>query len=260
MRTLFKRYYRKYKMKRAIQLAEKPSYVLPNNIKRIYHVHIRKSAGTSLNAAFWSLGNLSLQKLKREPISIGKKLAFVRNNKDLIEQGNYFYANSHTPFWNLNLPENTFTYCMLRDPYKRLVSLYKYYNWVAQTPEKEALKAEPYYNSLIKHVHWLGDCFSDFLDTIPKKHIANQLFMFSENYRIDEAVLNIKKVNKIYFQEEFDVAISDLSETLKLPLKSNRERKFGEVTFSISSKEKEKAMELLKDEYEFYNLVKNTFN
>ena len=259
MRTFLKRHYRNYKKKRAIQISKNPSFSLPNGYKRIYHVHVRKSAGTSINAAFWELGDLSLKKLKREPIAIRKKLVFVRNNKDLIEAGNYFYANSHMPFWSLQLPEDTFTFCMLRDPYERLVSLYKYYLWVANTPKTEAIKIEPYYKTLIKHTGWLGNSFSDFLDNLPKKHCANQLFMFSENYDVKEALFNLKKISSFYFQENFDGAIQDLSKTLQLELTFKRERKFKKIDFSITEDEKSKALQILKDEYIFYNRLKKVY-
>jgi len=257
MRTLLKSKYRIFIAKRAVSINKSKKIKLPNSIERVYHVHIRKSAGTSINAAFWGLGGLNLKKLKREPLKIGSKhLVFVRNNVKFIEEGNYFFANSHIPIWNLNLPENTFTFCVLRDPYERLVSLYKYYIWVSKTPKKEALKVEPYYNSLIKHTHWLGNTFSDFLDNIPKKNIANQLFMFSEKYNVKEAHKNINRLNKIYFQDNFKEAITDLSEKLDITLKVKRERNFGKISYSISKEEKQKAMFLLKDEYLFYNLVK----
>lgn len=261
MRTLIKRYYRKYKVRKADKVYNSIELDLPNNYKRIYHVHIRKSAGTSINSAFWAMGNLNLKKINREPLCIGKgNLVFVRNNKPFIEKGNYFYGNSHIPFWNLNIPEDTFTFCVLRDPYKRLVSLYKYYLWVAKTPKDIAINQEPYYHTLIKHIGWLGESFSDFLDNSPKKNIANQLYMFSENYNVEEALENIYKLNKVYFQENFDEAIKDLSSLLFLPIKTKNERNFGGVNFSISEDEKQKAMDLLENEYVFFNIVKNLNN
>ncbi len=256
MRTFLKRLYKKQKAKYAITLNKKRKIKLPSGVERIYHVHIRKSAGTSVNSAFWALGNLNLKKVGKKPLAIGRNLVFVRNNKNYIEEGHYFFGNSHMPFWSLQLPENTFTFCVLRDPYERLVSLYKYYIWIAKTPEKEAVKIEPYYYTLIKHVGWLGDNFSDFIDNLPERNIANQLFMFSENYNVEEALQNIEKVNKVYFQEKFDDAIQHLSTTLGVELHIKQERNFGKIEYTISEKEKHKALLLLKDEYEFYYTIK----
>lgn len=258
MRTLLKRYIRNRKRKIAIRIFEN-SNINFNGYKRVYHFHIRKSAGTSVNAAFWELGGLTLKKLKRETLVIGRNKIFVRNNKELIESGFFHYANSHLPFWSLNIPKDTFTFCFFRDPYDRLVSLYQYYKWVHEIPQ-EAMKTDPYFFSLQKYTHWLGDCFSDFLDNLPKKHRMNQLFMFSENYDIETAVDNVAKVSAVFFQHNFDNSILDLSEMLNTELTVRRERgTSNKVSINISESEKIKAMHYLQPEYEFYTIIKNKY-
>ena len=255
MRTKLKRIYKSIKRKyAAIVFNENRPYL--NGYERIYHVHIRKSAGTSINSAFWALSGLNLKRVKRKALLIKGKYIYVRNNEHLIEEGHYFYANSHIPYWNLNLPKNTFVFCMLRDPYKRLLSLYRYLNWVKKLDPVTAYKVEPYYKSVLKQTVWLGNSFSEFLNNLPQKHLQNQLYFFSKSGNVKEALENINELNAIYNQERFDVAINDLSKVLGMSLSVKRERVFGSKEDFIPSKEEEQmALEKLSREYKFYNSV-----
>ncbi len=258
MRTEIKRYIRKRKKRKAKKVFENSNLEF-NGYKRIYHFHVRKSAGTSVNAAFWELGNLTLKKLKREPIAIAKQKVFVRNSKDLIEEGFFHYANSHTPFWNIKIPKETFTFCLFRDPYERLLSLYKYHKWVEEMPD-EAKKTDPYFESIKKNSHWVGNSFSDYLDNLPKKNLMNQLYMFSETYNVKEALQNVDELTAVYFQNNFNETINSLSKGLSLNLTVKNERRMSRrVSINISDAEKVKAINYLKDEYEFYVILKNRF-
>ena len=259
MRTKIKRIYNKVKRSYARYVYNKNKPYLDQH-DRIYHFHIRKSAGTSINSAFWNLSGLNLKVVKRTPLLIKGKYVYVRNNEHLIEEGNFFYGNSHIPFWNIKIPEKTFTFCMLRDPYKRLLSLYRYLKWVHSLDPKTALNQEPYYKTVYKQTAWLGDNFNDFLESLPDKHLRNQLLMFSKTGSVDEAVKNINTLNAIYNQENFEKAIDDLSKVIGLKLNINRERVFGgHKDLDISKEMEEKAKALLSDEYEFYNRVEQKY-
>ena len=72
--------------------------------KRVYHFHVRKTAGTSLNSAFWALGGFDLGAISDRQAVEGNGLRFVRGNRRLIEEGDYFFANSHLPAHELRLP------------------------------------------------------------------------------------------------------------------------------------------------------------
>jgi Sulfotransferase family len=252
LKTLIKKYYRKYKRLRAKALtsSEAPRFGAYN---RVYHLHLRKSGGTSINSAFWNLGGLNLKKVGRAPILVSKSWVFVRNHLSLIEEGNYHFGNSHMPLWKLKLPPHTFTFCMLRDPYSRLVSLYKYYYWIAHSDPKEVIKNEPYYYSLKEKLPNLGSSFSEFLDHLPAHHLQHQLYMFSETMDKTEALDSVRQLNRVYFQSSFSAAIEDLSSTLGVPLDVKRERSFKQSELVITEEEKQKAMTLLKEEYEFFN-------
>ncbi|WP_299116139.1 sulfotransferase family 2 domain-containing protein [uncultured Winogradskyella sp.] len=255
MRTFLKRRYKRFKAHYARYVYNKNAPYL-KQYDRVYHVHIRKSAGTSINSAFWNIAGLNLKSVKRKALLIKGSYVFVRNNENLINDGCYFYANSHIPYWNLNIPTNTFVFCMLRDPYKRLVSLYRYLKWVKDLDPKEATSIEPYYNTIYKQTVWLGNSFNDFLDNVPMKHIQNQLYMFSETGNVEEALHNISKLDAIYHQEKFEEAITDLSLLIGKELQVKKERVFGKnETIVISYEEELKAREKLAKAYQFYNNV-----
>ncbi|WP_298533205.1 sulfotransferase family 2 domain-containing protein [uncultured Algibacter sp.] len=254
----FKKYHRKLKVYLAANFYNNKKY-LPKGIDRVYHLHIRKSAGTSINSAFWGLDGFSLNSIKAEPIFIGRRHSYVRKSKTLIDKGDYLYASSHFPQWQLNLKPNTFTFTMFRDPYKRLVSLYKYYCWVTQVDEVLGRQLDPSYLLLKKQEQLLNKSFKDFIDNLSDKYLYNQLFTFSKSLQIDEAVQNLQKVNKVYFQDNFDASVTDLSKTLNLNLNVKNERSFQNVAFQISEEEREYALEKLSPELEFYKVVRDNY-
>lgn len=255
MRTKFKKIYKEFKRQYAGYVFKKNSPYL-GDYKRVYHYHIRKSAGTSINSAFWYLSGLNLGSVGRSPLLIKGKFIYVRNNENLIEEGNYYYGNSHIPYWNLKIPDNTFTFCMLRDPYTRLVSLYRYLLWVKSLNPKTALSVEPYYKTVYKQTLWLGDSFCDFLNNLPQKHLQNQLLMFSKNGNVEEALFNINTLNAIYNQENFEEAIIDLSAVIGEKLSIKNERAFRlNNDLAISQEEEIEAKEKLAMEYDFYNRI-----
>lgn len=252
----FKKYHRSIKKFLAAKVYNNAKY-LPEGIDRVYHIHIRKSAGTSINSAFWGLEGYNLKAVRREPIILGKRLSFVRYSKALIEKGDYFYASAHFARWQLNLKPNTFTFTMLRDPYERLTSLYKYYNWVDQIDDETGYKLDPSYYVLKEQLHLLGNSFTDFMNNLSNKYLYNQLYTFSEQLDVDEALRNIEKVDRVYFKDNFQASVEDLKNTLQLKeLKFKNERRFENVHFTITEEEKTVAINALKKEREFYDKVK----
>lgn len=248
------RYYsRKLKVLIANNLYNNKKY-LPHGIDRVYHYHIRKSAGTSINAAFWHLDNLTLQSIGKQSVILGRKRSYVRINLNYIENVNFFYANSHFPMWQVHLPDNTFTFTVLRDPYERLVSLYKYYKWVEITDYKIGEELDPSFNYLKSQKYLQNKSFGEFIDILSKKYLFGNLYMFSERLDVDEAMKNLSKVNKVYFQDNVSFAVEDLKKSLSLKELElpKPQRKFNNNNFEITQIEKEKAISVLKCEIEFY--------
>lgn len=226
------------------------SYSIGDSYKRIYLYHVRKTGGTSLNHMFLSLGDRNARSLYGALINdnrhrvIANSEVFVGWNKHLIEEGKYFYAFSHLPAHELNLPTQTFTVTCLRDPIKRLISHYRMLLEFQQnqynTPDIEL------------EVQWLGNNFDDFLDKIPMNHLLNQLYMFSPTYNVDEAYEQVTNCSQWLLTEYFSDGVAKLSEKLQLPLEVIHTRKTS-IEVEIEAHSIERLREILAPEYELYN-------
>lgn len=222
--------------------------------QRIYHHHIRKTAGTSLNAAFWNLVGLDLRQTGRL-IQIRKNgLVFAHNDCDLINQGNYFYASSHQPAYRLCLPDKTFTITILRDPLERLISYYRYLSFVKNDPG--AAEYEPFFGLNLWEAECLGNSFEDFLSQVPKHDLLTQLFMFSENYDVDEATDRILQCSAICFTETFTQDFEQLRRRLHLPLVEQREHSI-QHSIHITDRELDYARDALRAEYKLIENIKH---
>ena len=96
---------------------------------------------------------------------------------------------------------------------------------------------------------WLGDSFEEFLDRIPREHLLNQLYMFSESFNIDEAIKHIRKLNHWMFLDRFQEGITRLNELTGLNLKTDHQRKSSN-RYEPSPKAKAKLRKLIEPEYE----------
>ncbi|MEP5253968.1 MAG: sulfotransferase family 2 domain-containing protein [Winogradskyella arenosi] len=255
--TKFKKVHRGFKFYMAKHYFNHAKH-LPEGFDRVYHYHIRKSGGTSMNSAFWDLGGYNLESVRREPILIGKR-CYVRYQMNAINQGYYFYASSHFPQWELSLNTRTFTFTVLREPYERLVSLYKYYKWVEQVEDDNAgFRMDPSFYVLKNQTELLHKTFSEFIDVLSDKYLYGNLYMFSESLDVESGLKCLSQVNRVYFQDQLIEAVQDLQVVLNLPnLKlAKPQRSFKNTNYKIYPDEKEKAMRLLEPEYEFYKKAK----
>ncbi len=224
-----------------------------NGYKRIYLVHIRKTGGTSLNNMFLALSgedSSSLYKSLAEDPShrlVSNGLVFVGWNKSHINNGNYFYAFSHSPLHQLRIPEDTFTVSCFRDPVKRVVSLYNMLmDYKINDIDHPCMKLEG---------PWLGNSFQDFLNRIPKEYFLNQLYMFSESCDINEAVSRAKELSFYFFTDSFNDGIDALNQKSKLNLQPIHIRK-PSFRADISENDLAELRERLQDEYEFLSQLK----
>ncbi|MFH1457243.1 MAG: sulfotransferase family 2 domain-containing protein [Patescibacteria group bacterium] len=230
------------------------NYNIEGGYKRIYHFHIRKTGGTSINNAFLSLGgkkgNEVYKKLyeKNNSRLLSGNYVFVGWHKRLIRRGNYFYAFSHQPCHKISLPEKTFTFTCLRDPLNRIISHYKMLlEYKVNNINHPCMKKEG---------KWLGDNFGNFLDNIPKNVLLNQVHMFSKKLDVDEAFNNIKNCSFFFFTENFEQGMNELSKTLNLPLTITHDRK-SVIKPKIDQEYLKKAKIVLKPEIYLYNKLKN---
>lgn len=201
--------------------------------RRVFHHHVRKTAGTSLNAAFWALAGLDLAQLGRRQKARGRGLTIVRHDPVRIARGDWFYANSHAAASQIPLPADTFTVTILRDPVARVRSLYRYLLWARDEPR--AAELDPYYTNLQDEAVWLGASFAEFLERTPREHLQRQLWMFSPTGDVGEAVERIARIDAVLFTETFADDLAVLAARLGLPLAPRRERAFGaDVTLSAA--------------------------
>ena len=231
------------------ELAEKYDF---NGYKRIYHVHIRKTGGTSLNNMFLKLSGKNSSDLYEGLVStpehrlnVSDKI-YVGWNKALINKGDYFYAFSHIPYHKLNLKQDTFTFTCFRDPVKRIVShYYMLVDWVNDGVNHPCIATEG---------KWLGKSFCDFFNNMPKEHLFNQIYMFSTDFNVDQAQDMLNNVSHIMFTEKFDSGVEELNRKLGIDLESIHIRKSTRENV-IKQSELDDLRDVLEIEYRFLSDV-----
>jgi hypothetical protein len=120
---------------------------------------------------------------------------------------------------------------------------------------EEAEKKKPA-NWFEREKAWFDESLSYFADKLPQMHLLNQLYMFSENYNIEEAHENIRSLNMYFFTEEFNKGIKGLNQTLNLGLIPIHARA-GKKTIEISGWAGEKLAHLLKPEYKLLSSLRS---
>lgn len=220
----------------------------------VYHIHIRKTAGTSINFSFIWKDNLEKTTQNYEKLAQNKynrtiinKQVVVGWNVKLINEGNYHYAFSHTPLHKLSLPKDVFKITCLRDPVRRVIS---HYNMLIYYRANNIQHACMQHDGL-----WLGKTFTDFLNKIPKEHLQNQIYMFSEKFDLNEALENILQCEQILFTEQLNNDIKTLENKLKRELPLSNQKKYGHSS-TIGDEEKNRLRDLLEPEYTFIESIK----
>lgn len=225
---------------------------LTKDKRPIYHVHIRKTGGTTINFAFLSNADSDTESFyqsiagKQNHRQIKDDKVYVGWNIELINEGNYSYAFSHTPLHQLNLPSNAFVFTCMRDPAKRVISHYnnlRYYQ--VNNINHPCMKVEG---------KWLGSSFSDFLRALPKEHLMNQLYMFSKDFNISEAYERLDKLDQIIFTETLDDGLKELELKTEWDLPIFNKKSFG-FKENINQNELDQLREKLSLEYELFDKI-----
>ena len=248
--------------------------ILPDGYERVLHHHVRKTAGTSLNAAFRALGGPDAARATGEdrlttstsvaptgprpapppePTSgpkgssiRGNGLTFVTGAAQRIDEGAYFFANSHIAAYVLHPPRHTFRLTILRNPASRLVSHYRYLRHVRE----HAIPDGPSDAELA----WADGSFEQFVHTMPRRGRLRQLYMFSETFDVDQAVGRIAGLDAVLFTETYPDDLAALAHRLGLPLELRRERSFSYST-DVSPEEVAAILPLLADELKLVEQV-----
>jgi hypothetical protein len=223
-----------------------------SDYQRIYFYHVRKTAGTAIAYAFYRLGG--------DPYSIEEQLKyftfasrsgyrFVGVNRHLIESGRYYFATSHMPKYELDLPrDGTFDFTVLRDPVERVLSLYRYL--------ANPLADSSYATGALDHEYvWAADGFQTFLDRVPRQHLLNQLYMFSRTGDIDEAAEALDSISFVIRTESLSQDILTLQHHLGLHLELRFERESKHAP-ELSDQEMERLQEMAAPEYEMIDRLR----
>lgn len=236
--------------------------------KRIHHFHIRKTAGTSLNTSFWRLCDDAAGKphgrgrftARSDVMRWPQRLVFVRQDEGMLQEGLYHIGYSHQPSWAFELPDDTFTLTIVRDPLRRLQSYYRYLVWVRRQHMHNPdflKKAEPGWRGILEEAEALGPVGSESLKTLveraPSEHVINQLWMFSKGLDPVEGAEGIRACSAVLRTENFEEDLSKLSTRLNLPLRAFRERgyDYSEIPAPTAA-ELAAAREALAPEYEMF--------
>lgn len=248
---IYKKYQRRYHAARLKRIAR--SYCI-NGYRRIYHFHSRKTAGTSIAKIFLSLngndgGRLFdelAQQADRPMLRDGR--IFAGWDKRIIESGEYFFAFSHLCFDDLDLPAGTFRFTSLRDPTDRVLSHYRMLLDFGQL--------ENPHSSFQEERHWMGATFSDFLDRIPRQHLQNQLYMFSQQFDVEQAIERVSGLEHVVMFDELADGMKQLSDKTGIELGLRHDRR-GASQFEIEDGDRARLKEMLYEEYEFYDAIKS---
>jgi hypothetical protein len=263
----------------------------PDSFDRILHLHVRKTAGSSLDSAFWALGGPEVEGISKVD-AVGKTvtgngLNFVFHDADLIAKGDYFFASSHIPAYRLRILPGTFTVTILRDPLSRAISYYQYLLWARTHPH--AFDVEPFIESLRRESGFLDGrfhhfrrqlsrsrsehpiralglgrrkpkdvsrTFANFLTLTPARHLFTQIHMFSPHMDPSEAADNALACSMICFTETFREDLEHLGSRLGVNLHQKREKSFVEEV-ELSPREVQLLQARLKPEYEMIDRIRD---
>ncbi|MEM8524442.1 MAG: hypothetical protein AAGG68_07350 [Bacteroidota bacterium] len=222
--------------------------ILSSDIPPIYHIHIRKTGGTTINCAF--LSNFSDDHIDEVYRKIGQKFnqriignnkIFVGWNTDLINTGRFSFAFSHVPLHQLKLPPHILRLTCLRDPVDRIISHYNMLHFYKVNDIRHPCMEE--------EGKWLGKSIIDFINLTPKRHLFCQLFMYSKEYSVNEALEELVKLDFVLFNETLDDNLKELERYINWTLPTFRRRKYGHKE-NISEKDRNLLREIMYPEYQ----------
>lgn len=241
---------------RGLQFLPEGQYSSPIELRSghqgIYHIHVRKTAGTSLNHIFMGVSGARdrdvyatvAESLKHSCVVNGYK--YVGYSRRSINRGNYFYAYSHLPYWRLNLPVSIYTYTCFRDPVDRVLSHYKMIKDYSEDGVRHPCMKE--------EGKWLGQSEMDFFLNMPRHELLNQLYMFSPSLNVNQALDMVSRIKRVLYVDSLESDLLGMSSDLGLALPYQHRRKTKGRAFSDELKNN--LRELMQPEYNFLDVLR----
>lgn len=228
------------------------THPLPGDLRRIYFYHVRKTGGTTFAHAFLTLGgedpSVVERRMKRPPFCTSSgRFRFAYQDPPLLRHGHYFFGYGHKPAETVRLPDRTFTVTILRDPFDRVVSLYRY----LADPRADDGQT---FHSLAYEREWARSGFGAFLDRASNFELMNQLYMFSRSGDAAEAAERILRCDRVLLTEQLDRGLAELGNYLGFTLSSRRDRQ-SRLDYWPTDGEAARLMEMLQPEYRLLELV-----
>ena len=208
-----------------------------NGFQKIYHIHIQKTGGTSINLALLEQfsggllsGKESYSHLMKKTSIRPAKIRSTAFSKALLNLGFYNFGFSHTPFYKLKFPKRTYTFTVLRDPYQRIYSRFKH------------LKKDVKTNNINSYAEKKGEynnlsSFEEYLDSLNSEDIIMQLSMFSKNKSVLEGIENLKKVSFVSNNENLVNLAYEIESTLGINIKISHSRRTESQLSNIEVRE-----------------------
>ena len=258
---------------RRSQMRRTDRSILPDGYERVLHHHVRKTAGTSLNAAFRALGGPDATRITGEatrsagpgesaaPSSAerasgrrrvrgssdrGNGLTFVTGAVSRIDEGTYFFANTHTAAYVLHPPRRTFRLTILRNPATRLVSHYRYLRHLREHDLADGPGEI--------EMDYAAGTFEEFVHTLPRRGRLRQLYMFSGTFDVAEADDASPTSTRSCSPRPTPTTWPSSPRQLALPLEVRRERSFTYTT-TVEPDEVRAVLPMLTDEFDLVERV-----
>ena len=222
-------------------------------IKRVYHHHLMKTGGTSLNKMFIELSGTDVtigynELMRTRDLRIIKnKFVYTAWNQLAILSGNWHYSWSHRPIYKMKLPKNTFIITSIRHPYERVFSRYKHL-----LKNKSANLSTTHSATEYK---WLGNGFDDYLKNIPDSELCHQLAMYSKNLNVKDALKQLERIDFVIDLSSFSEDIEKLNDKLNIKLKSIHTRKNSIINIDDLDRIFEPIKHRIAPELLFYNKI-----
>lgn len=222
-------------------------------MKPIYHLHIRKTGGTTINHAFLAaLTGMpsepiyeNLAKAKGNTLSAGG-ITFAGWRLETINAGGWDFAFGHKPLEQLALPGDATVITCFRDPVARLASHYRMLREMIADDSDHVIMAE--------EAPWAAGSFRDFVDAVPDKHRMTQLYMFSTALDLADAAERLKRVDHILWTESLSNGLDALGVSLGLPIDAGLHMRPSRP-LAIPASELAYAREALALEYDWLAIV-----